>query len=231
MQKQIVVNSIIPLHKKKEQNDSSMRKIFLLMKRTINVASHKNIITLKKGILQILALATCLACVCCTNRSTPNPEDRTYETSFNSETTSTSTEEDSPYMDNSLSTGDVPYTCSGAYGNQSSISIKTSSVSNCDVVVILKDGNGDLIRNAYICAGGSYTFKLPNGTFQVFFYGGRGWNPDKAMPNGELGGFIANESYSKDDPVTLDYEELEYSLIPQQNGNFRTRQSNASEIF
>lgn len=186
---------------------------------------------MKKGILITLVMATSLACVCCTNRSNPNPEDRTYETSYNSETTSTSTEEDSPYIDNSLSTGDVPYTCSGTYGNQSSISIKTSSASNCDVVVLIKDANGDLIRNAYICAGGSCTFDLPNGTFQVFFYGGRGWNPNKTMPNGESGGFVANESYSKDDFVTLDYEDLEYSLIPQQNGNFSTRQSSANEIF
>ena len=51
------------------------------------------------------------------------------------------------------------------------------------------------------------------------------------MPNGENGGFVANESYSKDSPVTLDYQILTYELIPQRNGNFSTQQSNASEVF
>jgi hypothetical protein len=34
-----------------------------------------------------------------------------------------------------------------------------------------------------------------------------------------------------DEPVTLDYQGLEYELIPQPNGNFSTEQSNASEVF
>jgi hypothetical protein len=29
----------------------------------------------------------------------------------------------------------------------------------------------------------------------------------------------------------LDYEEMTYELIPQQNGNFTTRQSSGTEIF
>lgn len=88
-----------------------------------------------------------------------------------------------------------------------------------------------MVANAYIKAGGSYKFNLPNGTYQVFFYGGRGWNPNKTMPNGQDGGFVANESYSKDEPVSLDYQGLEYELIPQRNGNFSTEQSSAREVF
>ncbi len=88
-----------------------------------------------------------------------------------------------------------------------------------------------MVCNAYIEAGDSYTFNLPNGYYQVFFYGGKGWNPNKTMPNGIEGGFVANESYSKDNPVSLEYQGLEYELIPQLNGNFTTKQSSAIEIF
>lgn len=51
------------------------------------------------------------------------------------------------------------------------------------------------------------------------------------MPNGLKGGFVANESYSKDSPISLEYEGLNYELIPQPNGNFNTQQSSVSEIF
>ena len=184
-----------------------------------------------------------------------NPNQRTYENSFSSNSTTTESSgdrdyvnnslntgsspymesepavEDNPYIDNSLSTGASPYTSYGlSADDESQISVSTSSSSNCDVIVIIKSG-GKIARNAYIKAGGSYTFYLPNGTYQVFFYGGKGWNPNKVMPNGLEGGFVANESYSKDSPVSLEYEGLTYELIPQPNGNFSTQQSSANEIF
>ena len=181
-----------------------------------------------------------------------NPKQRTYESSYNSSSTATRTSEEraylgnslktgeqpykkqaveeSPYYDNSLRTGASPYSSTNTKGNDSEISVRTSYNSNCDVVVIVKKG-GTIARNAYIQAGDSYTFNLPNGTYQVFFYGGKGWNPGKAMAGGKRGGFVANESYSKDSPVSLEYESLEYELIPQQNGNFSTQQSSASEMF
>ena len=139
--------------------------------------------------------------------------------------------EDDPYYNNSLRTGTSPYNSyGGAVTDESEICVTTSSNSNCDVVVIVK--SGDVIaRNAYIKAGGSYTFHVQNGVYQVFFYGGKGWNPNKAMPNGLQGGFVANESYSKDYPVSLEYQSLTYELIPQPNGNFSTKQSNAEEMF
>ena len=185
---------------------------------------------MKKSIYLALGFTAILALGSCNGGSKPAPESRTYETGYNSQNTVTSTVEDDPYIDNTLSTGEVPYSCTGARGDESTISVKTSGASNCDVVVMVKS-RGTLVRNAYIHAGGSYTFNLPNGNYQVFFYGGRGWNPNKEMPNGEVGGFVANESYSKDEPVSLDYQGLEYELIPQQNGNFSTEQSSASEIF
>ena len=186
---------------------------------------------MKKVFLLALGLTTILTLNSCSGRSSkPDPNNRNYESGYSSSSTVTETEEDDPYIDNSLSTGDQPYECRTIRGDESSITVRTSSSSECDVVVIVK-GNDTMIRNAYIKAGGTYKFDLPNGTYQVFFYGGRGWNPTKSMPNGQDGGFVANESFSKDEPVSLDYQGLEYELIPQPNGNFSTEQSNASEVF
>lgn len=140
------------------------------------------------------------------------------------------TEEDSPYIDNRLQTGANPYKNVKLSGDESTVEVKTSAGDENDVVVIIKH-NGKIVRNAYIRGGDSYQFSIPNGTYQVFFYGGKGWNPDKEMSGGYTGGFVANESFSKDNAVTLDYQGLNYELIPQQNGNFNTEQSNETEIF
>lgn len=189
----------------------------------------------------------------CDNKQ--DPHHRTYESSYSSSSTAVESSQDrsfvnnslntgsepyaekessvenNPYYNNSLSTGSSPYSGNGVSAtDESQISVSTSTNSNCDVVVIVKR-SGEIARNAYIKAGGSYTFNIPNGTYQVFFYGGKGWNPKKVMPNGLKGGFVANESYSKDSPVTLSFQELTYELIPQPNGNFNTQQSSAAEIF
>ena len=132
------------------------------------------------------------------NNTKKDPEKRTYESSYNSTSTATETEQDRSYVDNSLNTGSSPYeskkpsveddpyynnslrTGSSPYTNycgsvdgESEICVKTSSNSNCDVVVIVKSDEM-IARNAYIKAGGSHTFYLSNGTYQVFFYGGEG---------------------------------------------------------
>jgi len=207
---------------------------------------------MKKSIILLLCFWGVIVTSCDSRR---NPNQRTYESSYRSGSTATEfsqdksyvnnslntgskpytesepSAEDNPYYNNSLSTGSAPYTSYGLSSeNESQISVSTSANSNCDVVVIIKQG-GEIARNAYINAGGSYTFSIPNGTYQVFFYAGKGWNPNKIMPNGMEGGFVANESYSKDSPVSLSYQKLTYELIPQPNGNFNTQQSSASEIF
>ena len=139
-------------------------------------------------------------------------------------------DENELYSGNSLSTGTVPYICSGLYGDESAITVTTSGTSGSDVVVMLKMA-GRLVRNAYIQAGDSYTFNLPNGRYQVFFYGGSGWNPNKIMPDGSSGGFVEDESFTKDLPADLEFQELTYELILQPNGNFNALQSSASEMF
>ena len=174
------------------------------------------------------------------NSEKNDPEKRTYENSYESSSHRSSSSssrdaylsvENDPYYNNSLSTGAVPYTNSESYySNESSITVSTSYNSNCDVIVIIKSG-GNIVRNTYIKAGGDFTFNLPNDSYQVFFYAGKGWNPNKVMPNGLRGGFVANESYSKDSPTSLHYEGLTYELTPRTNGNFSTQHSTANEIF
>jgi len=138
------------------------------------------------------------------------------------------------YINNSLHTGATPYaryyggnsTCN-KYGC-SQIKVRTS---NSDVIVTIKK-NDKVVRHAYINSGSSFTFSFPNGTYQTFFYYGRGWNPEKPMKSGEMrGGFISKESFGKDDPQYLSNTILEYELILQENGNFSTRPSNPEEAF
>jgi len=136
------------------------------------------------------------------------------------------------YINNSLHTGATPYvryygenlTCS----DYSEIEVNTS---NSDVLVTIKENN-KVVRHAFIQAGNSYSFSFPNGTYQVFFYYGKGWNPKKVMKNGALiGGFITDEVFAKDDPKSLEYTVLSYDLILQQNGNFSTSPSDAEEAL
>lgn len=142
------------------------------------------------------------------------------------------------YKDNSLFNGATPY--SGCFGANRSCSdygcsqIQVFTPSNSDVLVTIKS-NGNVVRHAYIVAGSSYTFEMPNGTYQPFFYYGKGWYPDKVISTNSdcqiRGGFVSNEVFGKDDPQTLNNDILTYELILQQNGNFSTRPSNAQEAF
>jgi hypothetical protein len=95
--------------------------------------------------------------------------------------------------------------------------------------------NGKVYRHAYIAANSNYTFEVPNGTYQVFFYYGKGWYPEKFMKNTSCGvlkgGFVADELFSKGSPRVLNNNILSYELILQRNGNFRASPSSASEAF
>jgi len=101
-------------------------------------------------------------------------------------------------------------------------------------LVTIKRGEA-VVRHAFIKAGRSYTFELPDGTYQPFFYYGKGWNPEKVMKQTDCGtlkgGFLTNENFGKDSPQVLSNNILGYELILQQNGNFSTRPSNANEAL
>lgn len=142
------------------------------------------------------------------------------------------------YKNNSLRNGAKPYSycfgSSNSCGGYGCSQIKVKTPYNSDVLVTIKK-NDRVYRHAYIKAGSSYTFNFRNGTYQAFFYYGKGWNPNKFMKNtscGELnGGFISNEHFGKDYPQDLYNQILSYELILQQNGNFSTKPSNKNEAF
>jgi hypothetical protein len=146
-------------------------------------------------------------------------------------------EEQDKWNNNSLATGSTPY--ASTYGRNHSCNewgcsqIKVKAPNNSDVLVIIKRGDkyGKVIRHAYIQALETYIFELRDGTYQVFFYYGKGWNPRKKMTNGLKGGFVLNESFSKDEPQTIENGVLSYSLVLQTNGNFQTKSSDESEAL
>lgn len=164
--------------------------------------------------------------------STETPKTTLYSSSTPQKSSYSSQKQEAPnpYINNRLETGELPYSrYNTAWGDESEIFVKTKT-SGSDVVVLLKQ-YGEIVRNIYIRAGGSYSFHIPNGSYQVFFYYGKGWNPEKRMNDRLTGGFVANESFQKDAEIFLDNQKLTYELIPQRNGNFNTQQSSASEMF
>ncbi len=142
------------------------------------------------------------------------------------------------YVNNSLENGTTPYEyCYGknnGCSNNGCSQIKVTSPINSDVIVTIKRDN-ETYRHAYIQSGSSFTFDIPNGSYQPFFYYGTGWNPEKFMKASECGeikgGFVSNEAFGKDSPQTLNNQILEYTLILQHDGNFKTQPSNAEEAF
>lgn len=112
--------------------------------------------------------------------------------------------------------------------------IKVTTSSSSDVIVTIKK-NDNVFRHAYIRKGSSYTFEFPDGTYQVFFYYGKGWNPNKIMKETSRGivkgGFISDEDFGKDSPQRLNNSVLSYELIMQENGNFSTKPSSKNEVF
>lgn len=140
---------------------------------------------------------------------------------------------------NSLSTGATPYSsCYGSsnYCNSYGCSqIKVITGGSGDVLVSIKNRNGNVVRHAYIKGRYSYTFNVPDGSYQVFFYSGTGWNPNKQMPSSSCsslrGGFVSNEEVTKDNYISLYNQIMTYELILQQRGNFSTKPSSKSEAF
>jgi hypothetical protein len=144
------------------------------------------------------------------------------------------------YRGNSLPNNSEPY--SNWYGSNayyddytphSEINVRASSSSDVIVIVRYNNSNGAVAGHRYIKAGCSGTIYLKNqNRYQVFFYHGNGWYPGKAMGNGIVGGFVKDESFTKDESVQyLNNEILTYTLTQQQFGNFAPGKSNQNEIF
>lgn len=140
---------------------------------------------------------------------------------------------------NSLSTGAMPYSyCYGSSNYCSEYSCSKISVitgGSNDVLVTIKNVNGNVVRHGYINGGSSLTFNVPDGQYQVFFYSGNGWNPNKFMTTttcGSLrGGFVSGENFTKDNYISLYSQIMTYELILQENGNLSTQPSSMNEAF
>ena len=138
------------------------------------------------------------------------------------------------YASNSLYNGATPYKyCYGASNNgyPSKVNIKSG---NSDVIVTIKK-QGKVYRHAYIKAYSNYTFKVADGSYNVYFYYGKGWNPKKFMKNtncGRLvGGFVSNVSVDKDMYLSLNNQYMTYTLTSVKNGNFSPKTSSINEAF
>ncbi len=139
------------------------------------------------------------------------------------------------YRLNSLSNGSMPYSYCYGGSNSGSSSIKVNAGPE-DVLVTVKNNRNVVVRHAYVKAYRTFRINVPNGSYQVFFYYGTGWNPKKFMKDtncGRLvGGFVSNESVSRDpDILQLYNQELQYTLSKQTNGNFSTSGSSKFEAF
>lgn len=141
------------------------------------------------------------------------------------------------YQNYSLKNGSQPYSSYYGYNNSSggsSIVIKSSSNYDCVVTVKYNNSEGKVAGHVYVHRGETAEIHLTSGrTYQVFFYSGTGWYPDKEMPKGVKGGFLHNESFSCDDkPYTLSYGEyMTYTLTPVTNGNFTPKTTNQNSFF
>ena len=124
------------------------------------------------------------------------------------------------------------YVEDGYYVGCSDIKVNTSASS--PVVVIVKR-YGKIIKHAYISANNSHSIKVPDGTYQVFFYYGKSWDRFKKMNSDECdsiaGGFTSNESVGKDDPITLNGQIMTYTLTQVSYGNFSQKSSSLKEAL
>jgi len=102
-----------------------------------------------------------------------------------------------------------------------------------DLVVTVKNAYVNVYRHVYIKAYQSYTIYVQDGTYQVFFYHGQGWNPQKVVAQtncGNLkGGFVQNESFSCGEKERLTNQVLTYSFTD--SGYWSPKNTTAKEAF
>lgn len=159
-------------------------------------------------------------------------EDSTVSTEgSNDYTYDESTQSYDQYINNSLTTGSKPY--SSYFGRAKTgdnyIDIKTTE--GADYIVIVKrHSNGKYINHVYIRGGEKARMYVPDGTFDTYFYSGKGWNPEKVVGN-LTGGFVSGESMQKDDPQRIVSAYLEYTLYPVVNGNLRLNEADINDVL
>lgn len=138
------------------------------------------------------------------------------------------------YWDYSLKSGSKPYSYKYGQGESGYTMIRVNASPNNDVVLIAKHHDNKRVANhVYVRKNETGDIYLPSGTYMVYFYSGRGWNPHKILANGLRGGFIHNESWGKDDtPVEITiFAGREYTLKEVINGNFHMDPSSLEEAM
>lgn len=139
------------------------------------------------------------------------------------------------YKNNQLETGDKPWSSYYGWGSSGNSFVEVSASPSSDVVVVVKynNENGKVANHVYIRRHGRYRLTLPSGNYyQVFFYSGKGWHPEKVMKGSMKGGFISG-SWTKDgEPFYLSRGQgYTYTLTETVNGNFSTSGSNMNEVL
>ena len=133
------------------------------------------------------------------------------------------------YIDNQLSTGSKPY--KKYYHTRTGRNYLDFNTSGNDYVIIVRDcATNDVVNHIYIRANDTGRLYLPNGTYNIYIYGGKGWNPN--MKNGNVeGGFVSDGQVQKDGPIVLEDSYGEYTLYPVRNGNLQLQDASESEVF
>lgn len=133
------------------------------------------------------------------------------------------------YIDNQLPTGSKPY--KKYYQTRTGRNHLDFKTSDNDYVIIVRDFDTDkVVNHIYIRANDNGRLYLPDGTYYVYFYGGKGWNPN--MKEGNVkGGFVSGGLVQKDGPIVLTNSYGEYTLYPIQNGNLQLQDASEGEAF
>ena len=135
----------------------------------------------------------------------------------------------STYIDNQLPTGAKPY--KKYYRSRTGENYLDFNTSGNDYVIIARDYNtSKVVNHIYVRANDKVRLYLPDGTYNIYFYGGKGWNP--SMQNGNvIGGFVSGGHIQKDGPVELYGQYGEYTLYPVQDGNLQLEEATQSEAL
>lgn len=133
------------------------------------------------------------------------------------------------YIDNQLKTGAKPY--KNFYRSRTGSNYLDFKTSGNDYVIIVRDyETSEVVNHIYVRADDRGRLYLPDGTYNIYFYGGKGWNP--YMENGNVtGGFVSGGHIQKDGPVELYNQYGEYTLYPVQNGNLQLQGATKGEAL
>lgn len=151
--------------------------------------------------------------------------------STGSYTPTTDEEYESDYKFNRLETGAKPYKAYYGKGKtgQDYLQFKTSG-DNDYVVMAKRHGSNKVINHIYIRGGDTETMHLPDGNYDIYFYSGKGWDPEKDMGSVK-GGFVDEAPIEKDENVSLYDQYGEYTLYPVQGGDLVLAPSDKQDMF